>query len=188
MSLKTMLGIPATSNAESVERQARLAELTSQVTHGLRNFVRAGVALAAIRDEQLYRVSFKTFEDFCQATWHMTPQHAGRLMEAATIARNLEPMGSIPSSERQARPLAGLKPEDQREAWAEATATGPATVAKVEAAAARRKPGRKRKPKAIRLRVPQAIVIIERKSIDVDTIACLEYAIDQMKAQTSKAA
>lgn len=47
----------------------------------------------------------------------MVRQQANRLIQAAEVAENLEPMGSIPKTERQARPLTRLEPELQREVW-----------------------------------------------------------------------
>ena len=40
-------------------------------------------------------------------------------MQAAKVVDNLSPMGDIPlpQTERQARELVGLEPEQQREAW-----------------------------------------------------------------------
>jgi hypothetical protein len=71
----------------------------------------------AIRDSRLYRQQYSTFEDYCQERWQMTPQHAGRLMRASEIAANLEPIGSIPATESQARPLTTLEPDEQRVVW-----------------------------------------------------------------------
>jgi hypothetical protein len=53
-----------------------------------------------------------------------------RLIDAAEVARNLTPLGVIPASERQIRPLAKLEPDAQREAWEEATKTNPNPTAR----------------------------------------------------------
>ncbi len=47
----------------------------------------------------------------------MVHRHANRLIEAAEVVRNLGPIGPIPQTESQARPLAQLEPEVQREVW-----------------------------------------------------------------------
>ena len=44
----------------------------------------------------------------------MSRIHAHRMIDAATVAENLLPIGNIPATESQARPLAQLEPEVQR--------------------------------------------------------------------------
>src|SRR5690606_19939253 len=55
---------------------------------------------------------------------------------AAQVVKNLSELGTmVPANERQARPLVGLPPEQQQEAWEEAVATAPdgrVTAAHVE--------------------------------------------------------
>jgi hypothetical protein len=84
-----------------------------------------GRALMVIRDERLYRAEHKTFEDYCQTRWGMTRQHVNRQISYVKVVENLEPMGSKPESERQARPLSKLPAEEQAEAWQEAVNTAP---------------------------------------------------------------
>lgn len=45
----------------------------------------------------------------------MSRFYAHRIIDAAEVANNLLPMGNIPATERQARPLTRLEPEVQRE-------------------------------------------------------------------------
>lgn len=98
-----------------------LAQLEERVERGLQTFYEVGAALLTIRDARLYRESFQTFEDYCRERWAMTRQHANRLVAAAEVMANLEPMGSKPASERQARELSALPPEAQIHAWAAVT-------------------------------------------------------------------
>jgi hypothetical protein len=60
------------------------------------------------------------FEAYCRERWGWTRQHANRTVAAADTARLLEPIGSIPASERVARELVPLRdePERLREVWA----------------------------------------------------------------------
>lgn len=95
------------------------------IQQGLNTFVDVGNALAAIRDSQLYRASYKTFEDYCRDRWGISRIHAFRMIEAASVADNLLPLGNIPTSERQARPLTSLEPDEQIAAWQEAVETAP---------------------------------------------------------------
>ena len=78
-----------------------------------------------VRDKKLYRASHGTFEAYCKERWGMNRAHAYRLIESAEVTDNLSPMGDIPKTERQTRPLTKLEPDQQREAWDRATKTAP---------------------------------------------------------------
>lgn len=100
--------------------QAQLERCESVIQGGLQTFIEVGNALCEIRDSRLYK-QHGTFEEYCLSRWQMTPQSARRLIRSGDVVANLEPMGSIPTNERQARPLTKLDtPEQQREAWTEA--------------------------------------------------------------------
>jgi len=70
-----------------------------------------------------------TWEFYCQDRWEMTPQRAGQLIVAHEMLNELKPLKplvsnsettgfSLPSSERQIRPLTKLKePEQRAEVW-----------------------------------------------------------------------
>jgi hypothetical protein len=103
-------------------RPSRLADLEHVVERGQRSFVEVGKALRTIRDERLYDAAFGTFEAYCRARFGMPRQHINRIIAATEVVGNLEPMGSnVSVSERVARPLATLEPDDQRKVWREAT-------------------------------------------------------------------
>ena len=59
----------------------------------------------------------------------MSKTHANRLIDSSEVVGNLTPTGVIPSSERQARPLAALPPEERAEAWEEANEEAEAEAA-----------------------------------------------------------
>lgn len=83
----------------------------------------------------LYRIEYKTFEDYCREEWGISRIQAHRLTVAAEIAEML-PTGNKPTSERAVRPLTKLEtPEAQREAWQEAVeeSGGKPTAKHVEA-------------------------------------------------------
>lgn len=69
------------------------------------------------RDERLYRVAHKTFEEYCRERWGWSHRHADRQIEAAQIVDTLGPMGPKPETERQARELAPLPPDSRRVVW-----------------------------------------------------------------------
>jgi hypothetical protein len=83
-----------------------------------------------IRDDRLYLCKnggeYQTFEAYCQNVWDMTATHARRLMSSVKVIGNIEPIGLIPVTESQARPLARLPPEQQPVAWQKAVETAPA--------------------------------------------------------------
>lgn len=104
----------------------RLAELEQAVEAGLAVFVQVGNALLEIRDSRLYRQSFPTFEAYCRERWGMVQRHANRMIQAAEVVGRLGPIGLIPQTESQARPLTQLEPEVQREVWQTVINTTPA--------------------------------------------------------------
>jgi hypothetical protein len=117
----------------SNESQARpLAPLAPEqqceavIERGLSGFIEVGSALLKIRDSRLYRQSFRTFEQYCRERWGMVASRARQLCLAAEAVNNLESVTNVtPANEAQARPLAPLAPEQQREAWSRAVETAP---------------------------------------------------------------
>jgi hypothetical protein len=97
-----------------------------------------GQALLAIRDEKLYRGRYAAFEEYCLERWGFTNRRARMLMSAAEVLTNLQTgtmVPVLPTTERQARPLTRLEPEEQRAVWREAVDTAPGgevTAAHVE--------------------------------------------------------
>lgn len=118
----------------STEEVNELERCEIVIKQGLETFVEVGTALMAIRDKRLYRAGFGTFEDYCRERWGMTRRNANRLVAASETISYLGPMGPIPATERQARPLTKLEPELQREAWQETVTRhgNNITAAKVE--------------------------------------------------------
>lgn len=99
----------------SEETEFSVHEFT--IAHGISTFIKVGNALAAIRDQRLYRNDYGTFEEYCRERWKISKTHANRMIGAADIAEDLTPIGVIPNSESQLRPLAALPAEQRREAW-----------------------------------------------------------------------
>lgn len=187
--------------AEERERadRERLATLTATVKRGLVAFAETGTALEEIQRDELWRLEAPTWSEWCRDTLGLTDRRVGQLMDAAKTARTLKEAGcKLPSSERVARELSGLKPEQAVEVWQEVTADDDApSAAKVAKAARSRKPKKAgRKPalaKPVSLRVPGAAVrIVPRKNGWSGLVAALEHALEvarQREAeQTKKAA
>lgn len=110
-----------TANAANLELQ----QLESVIERGLQGFYEAGKALKTIRDGKLYRQSHDTFEDYCRERWNLGKSHAYELMGASQVVQNLSATADkLPETERQARPLSALSPEQQPAAWQAAQTIG----------------------------------------------------------------
>lgn len=156
------------------------------------HYRRAGEALGEIRDKRLYRMTHDTFMAFCSDRWKMTESYANRLIAAAEVAENLTPTGSVPQTERLARPLASLSAADQVDAWQEAkslAADDPIRPEHVERAVAKRRTTKKKKAKIkpTRLRVPGGIVVIEPGKGFASVEACLMSALEKLRGSSAAA-
>ena len=106
---------------------------------GMQTFIEVGNALLEIRDQRLYREhGYKTFDDYCRERWNWSKTHVNRQIQAAQVSQNLTPMGVTPLSERQARELVSLPPEEQREVAATLDLTT-ATAAEVRVVVKKRR-------------------------------------------------
>jgi hypothetical protein len=122
------LSNPITSRLPA-EPNARFKELDGIVANWLESSFDAGRALWIIREEELWKGEFKSFEHYCEQRWELSRAYVCRLINAAQLTAEmlplttkLLPMGNIPAPncERQIRPLLRLKekPEKAAEAWA----------------------------------------------------------------------
>jgi phage N-6-adenine-methyltransferase len=111
--------------------QTELAQHEATIRRGIGTFIEVGTALLAIRDGQLFRDQYDTFEDYCQERWGFNSPHARRLIRAAETVSNIQndPIGSpLPTHESQIRPITTLRTaEEQRAAWQKAVETAPET-------------------------------------------------------------
>lgn len=79
-----------------------------------------------IRESRLYRSTHGTFEEYCVQKWQLSKSHANRLVAASSAVEVVTPIGVIPSSEAQARPLTKLDtPAEQVAAWEQVIETAP---------------------------------------------------------------
>ena len=103
-----------------------LAKHERVIGKGLGTFVAVGMALAAIRNGDLYKATHERFADYCHERWEISKSHANRLIDASGITESLTPIGVIlPFNEAQARPLAGVAEQDRADVWREVVATAP---------------------------------------------------------------
>ena len=89
------------------------------IKKGLNTFVEVGQALLEIRDKKLYRIDYKTFEEYCQEKWQMTRRRSYQLIEASLAIENVNPGTQMPKNEKEVRALVSLEPEVQNAVWQE---------------------------------------------------------------------
>nr|WP_321466791.1 hypothetical protein [uncultured Desulfobulbus sp.] len=106
----------------------RLTALESIIRENFLAYVAVGNALLEIRESRLYRNDDgRTWEGYCRELWDMSFQYADRLISASRVIENLTPIGVrddgsidwdlMPANESQARELARLEPEEQKQVW-----------------------------------------------------------------------
>ena len=107
------------SEALTTQEAARLAELEAIIEN---NVALMGKPLFEIRESRLYKQTHGTFEEYCRARFSMDRRYINMQIKASEVIENLGTSGSqnLPSSERQARPLAKLPAEQQPAAWEKA--------------------------------------------------------------------
>lgn len=91
-------------------------------------FYQAGKALAELRHRRLYRSTHRTFEAYCKDRFGFTRRHSDYLIAGAVAVENLQQMRTIhsqilPTKLEQIKPLASLKPDEQRQVWDKAVET-----------------------------------------------------------------
>src|SRR6266404_1402771 len=109
-------------NRTDMKKPRTLAECEAVIAKGLEAYVEVGNALLEINDHRLYKPKWKTFEDYVRERWNLERNYAYRIMDAATTAKVLLPMGNkvpVPKNERVARELAPLRndPALMRQVW-----------------------------------------------------------------------
>lgn len=172
------------------EEQNQLDSCVAAVKQGCQAFAKAGAALMAIKQRQLYRSTHDTFEAFCEHQFGLTSRRVNQLVESASICLELTkhiPGSPLPRIEAEVRPLAGLSPADQAATWKEAvevSAPAAPTAAIVKQLAEKRKKSKKGKSKKvakpIRFKVPGAtVVVIPNKAWTGDPVATLQEAISK---------
>ena len=108
----------------NIDESHELERCEVVIKQGLQTFIEVGQALRTIREKRLYRISFKTFEDYCVGRWAFKKSQAYQLIDASVVISNLSAIAEIlPKTESQTRPLTRLEPEIQKEVWKEVVKT-----------------------------------------------------------------
>ncbi len=108
----------------TTHEERKLTECEHILSIGLATFFEVGAALLTIRDAQLYRGGYRTFEAYCNERWGIGRTHAWRLIGAATRLKLLPPGEGTPrpTNEYQMRPFLRLEPEAFPRVWEQALA------------------------------------------------------------------
>ena len=116
----------AVSEPLSVAEGEELRQAEAVIEKGQKTFVEVGDALLRIQEQRLYRRTHRTFGSYCRERWGWSRSRAYQLIEAASVIEDLSTNGGqtqpslppiLPTSERQARPLAELPQEERRAVW-----------------------------------------------------------------------
>jgi hypothetical protein len=123
------------------------------IANGWNNFLQVGLALAQIRDQELYRTEYDSFEAYCRIKWQYGKRYANYLISAAQVFTCLGTFSSQikPQHETQVRVLVGLPAEQVKAAWVRAVEQAggrKVTAAMVKAAIAELDPSAPRVSKA----------------------------------------
>lgn len=115
-------------NPLSPVEHTRLQSLESVIKENFLAFVAVGNALMEIRENRLYRTdNGRTWEGYCREIWEMSYQRADQLISAKVVVENLTTIvvkddgtpnwDLLPANESQAREMARLEPEEQKQVW-----------------------------------------------------------------------
>lgn len=122
-------------NILTVGERDTLVECEKIIEAGQQTFVEVGLAIAKIRDKRLYRVGYKTFDEYCEKRWGWTRQRASQLIQSAAVVQALPPkVSTVVDSEWTAREVAKVEPERRAAVVKEAAKSGAVTAKTVKAA------------------------------------------------------
>lgn len=115
------------------KEQERLEELTKVIDRNIKGFIEVGMALAEIKNSELYRETHDSFEAFCNDKWDISRRYAYNQIDASQVVANIEtsvrncaqtteisPTLLIPLNEAQTRPLTQFDADTQVELWKKA--------------------------------------------------------------------
>jgi hypothetical protein len=85
----------ATAEPLSDEELQEFRRLDRDVARAAKAFVDAGIALARIKEGKLYRLEFKTFEEYCAQIHNISRSYAYHLAKAGTIVREMSTIEDI---------------------------------------------------------------------------------------------
>jgi len=97
---------------------SRLKECELIIATGLHTFIVVANALNEIRESELFKNEFNSFDEYCQAKWDIKGNYANRLIRASSVINNIVPIGTFAeeliNSENKARILSKFESEIQK--------------------------------------------------------------------------
>jgi hypothetical protein len=75
--------------SSTLEKARRLEELERVIETSILSFVTCGRALLQVRDEELYRPLYNSFNDYLLKRWALNYSHAANLMRSTAVAETL---------------------------------------------------------------------------------------------------
>lgn len=106
--------------AELTEVESRiLTDCESTIRNGLHHLVQVAQSLQVIRDQRLYRIAHKTFEEYCAEKWAIGRSYAYRLIDCAVVLDDLStvPDKQLPTTESQIRELKRVSSDIRPQVW-----------------------------------------------------------------------
>lgn len=179
------------SSGLTADEQRALAEAEDKIRTGLVSFSEMGQALGLIKERQLYRASHHTFEVYLLDRWKIGSDYANKLITASSICVKLVRDGlPAPVREKHTRELNRVDPGHRSEVWRAALDVAGGDPEQVTAdviagvvAPRRTRKGRAKAPAAIKLRGKGWAIVLERKTAELDPVAILHDAIEQIQAK-----
>jgi hypothetical protein len=117
----------------------RFEILKTQIQVWWNDRLKIGEALREIQAKKLYRSEYRTFEEFCLASFGLQRRQAYRLIEAAEVKESIDlcPIGHKIQNEGQARALAFVPESERATVLEEAAKSGAVTAKSITEAAAK---------------------------------------------------
>ena len=95
----------------------RLERLEDTISKGLRSFLAVGAALAEIKEQQLWRFQYGSFEEYCQERWQFSASRGRQLVAAVEACATLPHEMPKPQNAAQASVLAKVDDDIRSEVW-----------------------------------------------------------------------
>jgi len=113
---------PKLDETEREEFSKYEAVIETGITALSKSYFEVAEALFIVQKKKLFREAYKTFKDYLDDKHGISRQYANLLIRAHEVKDNLSTMVDKlqPTKERQVRPLASLKPDQQKQAWGDA--------------------------------------------------------------------
>jgi len=123
-------------SAITLAESKRLVELEGVIRRGKQAFIEAGNALMEIRDKELWRYDYKSFEDYCHKVWGWKKSYSYMLMESAVVVKALpKSVSTIVENPGQVSALAKVPKEKRAEVLEKAASNGKVTARSIAEAA-----------------------------------------------------